>query len=99
VKLEPLGLDALEIAWRLVEAEEHSSGYDQLVALARHLVTHNPSFIILLPVERIAKLMGCDRTMVGRYRKKAVAERVIEEVERYIPQRTATRFKVLPLPD
>lgn len=96
VTLQSLGPDALETAWRLVEAEEHSSGYNQLVALARHLEASNSGCAILLPVERIAKLIGCDRTMVGRYRRKAVAERVIEEVGRYIAQRTATQFRVLP---
>lgn len=96
-KLEPLGPDALEIAWHRVEEEEYPCRYNQLVALARHLDRASPGCPILLPVERIAKLMGCDRTTVGKYRKIAVAENIIEEVGTYIPQKIAKRYRVLPL--
>jgi serine/threonine protein kinase HipA of HipAB toxin-antitoxin module len=69
-----------------------------LLAVIRHLESQRPGCPILLPVERIGELMGCDRTLIGRLRKRAIAEGYIQEIERYIAHQKATRFKVLRLP-
>jgi len=69
--------------------------YDKFLALIRHLECQRPGSLILLPVVRIGKLIGCDSTLVGRHRKRAIAEGIIQEVEKYIPHEKATRFKVI----
>jgi len=91
------GLDPLDSAWEKANAEDHYYSYEKLLALIRHLAP-STDCTILLPVERIGKIMGCDRTLIGRHRKRAIAEGYIQEVEKYIPHQKATRFKVLRLP-
>jgi hypothetical protein len=91
--------DPLDSAWEEVKRENHWFTYDKLLAVIRHLESQRPGCTILLPVERIGGLMGCDWTLVGRHRKRAIAEGYIQEVEKYIRhQKKATRFKVLRLP-
>jgi Bifunctional DNA primase/polymerase, N-terminal/Primase C terminal 1 (PriCT-1) len=92
-------LDPLDAAWEKAKVEGHYYAYDKLLALIRHLECQRPGFTILLPVERIGRLLDCDRTLVGRHRKKAIAEGIIQEAEKYIPHQKATRFKVLRLPN
>ena len=91
-------LDPLETAWEKAKAEGHWCAYDKLLALIRHLEIQRPGFTMLLPVERIGKLLGCDRTLVGRHRMRAIAEGYIEEVGDYIPHQKAKQYKVLKLP-
>jgi hypothetical protein len=90
-------LDPLDTAWEKARAENHYYAYEKLLALIRHLAPSSDC-TILLPVERIGKLIGCDRTLIGRHRKRAIADGFIQEVEKYIPQQKATRFKLLKLP-
>jgi hypothetical protein len=90
------GPDPLESAWAKAKVEGHWYAYDKLLAVIRHLESQRPGCPILLPVERIGKLIGCDPRLVGRHRKRAIAQGVIQEVEKYIPHQKATRFKVLP---
>ena len=90
-------LDPLDAAWEKAKAENHWYAYDKLLAVIRHLESQRPGCPILLPVERIGALMGCDRTLIGRHRKRAVSEGYIQEIEKYIPHQKATRFKVLRL--
>jgi hypothetical protein len=89
--------DPLESAWEKAKAENHWYTYDKLLALIRHLASDS-NCTILLPVERIGELMECDRTLICRFRRRAVAAGFIEEVEKYIAHQKATRFKVLRLP-
>jgi hypothetical protein len=93
------GPDPLQEAWTKVEAEGHVYSWDKFVALIRHLHSSRSGLPILLPVERIGKLIGCDRTLIGRHRRKAVALGVIEEVGRYVPKATATQYRVLMVPE
>jgi putative DNA primase/helicase len=90
--------DPLDVAWENVKVEGHWYAYDKLLSLIRHLESQRPGCSILLPVVRIGKLIGCDRTLVGRHRKRAIADGYIQEVEKYIAHEKATRFKVLRLP-
>jgi hypothetical protein len=90
-------LDPLDAAWEKAKVEGHWYAYDKMLSLIRHLAA-GPGCVILLPVERIGRLLDCDPTLVGRLRKKAIAEGFIEEAEKYIPHQKATRFKVLRLP-
>jgi hypothetical protein len=92
------GLDPLDSAYEKVQAESHWYSYDKFLAVIRHLEAQRPGYFILLPVERIGKLIGCDPRLVGRHRKRAIAEGVIQEVEKYIPHQRSTRFKVLTRP-
>jgi len=93
------GPDPLQEAWTKAEAEEHVYSWDKFLALLRHLHYSRPGLPILLPVERIAKLIRCDRTLIGRHRRKAVALGWIEEVVRYVPKETATQYRVRLLPE
>jgi hypothetical protein len=90
-------LDPLVTAWAKADAENHYYAYEKLLALIRHLAS-GPGCSILLPVVRIGELMGCDRTLIGRHRKKAIEEGYIQEVEKYIRHQKATRFRVLRFP-
>jgi hypothetical protein len=94
-KLPVGGPDPLDSAWANAKAENHWYSYDKFLALIRHLECQRPGSLILLPVVRIGKLIGCDSTLVGRHRKRAIAEGIIQEVEKYIPHEKATRFKVI----
>ncbi len=100
-KQPPGSLDPLGLAWEDAKAEGHYYAWDKFLALVRHLHKQRPEDTLLLPVERIGKLIGCDHTLVSRFRRKAVADGLIQEVERYVAHELATRFKVLraPLPD
>jgi hypothetical protein len=96
----PGGPDPLEEAWAKAEAEgPYYSSWEKFLALIRHLHASRPGLSILLPVERIGKLIGCDRSLIGRHRKRAIAQGLIREVKGYIAHQTATLFMVLNLPE
>ncbi len=89
------GLDPLELAWEKAKVENHPTTYGKFLALIKHLDHHLGATSILLPVEKVGNLIGCDHVLVGRHRKRAVRDSLIKEVERYIPHHKATRFIVL----
>jgi Bifunctional DNA primase/polymerase, N-terminal/Primase C terminal 1 (PriCT-1) len=93
------GPDPLGAAWQKVRAEEHFSRFSRFQALIRHLHVDRPGSAILLPVERIADLLGCDRTLISRYRARAIKAGWIEEAEPYIARKKATSFRVIGLPE
>jgi hypothetical protein len=90
--------DPLDVAWERARAENCWHAYDKVLAIIRHLGSDRPGCPILLPVERIGKLVGCDRTLVGRCRKRAIDDGFIKETERYVAHQKATQFTVLKLP-
>ena len=90
------GPDPLEIAWRAVLAETHASNFRKFCTLAQHLQLARPGLPIALPLERIGALMGVDRTLVGRYRKRAVSDGLLRQVKPYIAHKMAGLFKVVP---
>jgi hypothetical protein len=92
------GLDPLDLAWKEAEAEGHYYAWEKFLAIIRHLYTQNPGALLLLPLERIGRLIGCDHTLVSRFRRKAIAAGFIQEAERYVAHELATKFKVLSLP-
>jgi hypothetical protein len=99
-RYSPGGPDPLEEAWAKADAEgPFYCSWDKFLALIRHLHASRPGLPILLPVVRIGKLIGCDRTLVGRHRQRAISLGLIREVKAYIPHETATLFMVLALPD
>jgi putative DNA primase/helicase len=91
----PGGPDPLEEAWAKADAEGHHYSYCKFVALIRHLHDSRPGLPIMLPVVRIGKLIGCDRTLIGRHRKRAIEQGLIQESGKYIAHERATRFKVI----
>ena len=97
-KYPPGGPDPLDEAWQKAAAENHFRSYDKFLALVRHLDASRPGQTILLPVVRIGVLIRCDRTLVGRHRRRAIAEGVMEQVEEYIPHQKATRFRRIAPP-
>ena len=98
-RYSPGGPDPLEEAWAKAHAEGHLSSWEKFLALIRHLRASRPGLPILLPVERIGKLIGCDRSLIGRHRRRAVAQGLIREVKSYIAHQTATLFMVVNLPE
>lgn len=88
------GPDPLERAWECVLAEPHVTTYQKLLALARHLQNARPGLPIALPLVRIGKHMGCDWTLVRRYRQRAQSEGFIVQVKPYLRNRMAAQFAV-----
>jgi len=95
----PGGPDPLEEAWAKADAERHFCTWEKFLALLRHLHESRRGLPILLPVERIGKLIGCDRTLVGRHRKRAISLGFIREAKAYIAHQTATLFMVITPPE
>jgi len=93
----PGGPDLLEAAWQKVLSERHATTYQKILALAQHLQLARPDFPIALPLERIAGLMGCNWTLVRRYRQRAVSEGLLIEVKKCIWKKMAALF-VVPSP-
>jgi putative DNA primase/helicase len=93
-----IGPDPVQAAWKKTAAEGRHSMYGRFISLARNLQRAQPELPILLPVVLVSQLMGCDRSLMTRFRKRAIRTGVMEVVEEYVPRRKATTFKVL-LPD
>ena len=90
-------LDPLDAAWEKCKDEKLWYAYEKLLALIRHLAS-GLGCTVLLPVERIGKLLSCDPTLIGRLRNRAIADGYIQEIAKYIPHQRATRFKVIKIP-
>jgi hypothetical protein len=88
------GPDPLERAWQCVLAEPHNTTYQKLLALARHLQIARPGLPIALPLVRIGEHMGCDWTLVRRYRQRAESKGLIVQVKPYVAKRMAALFDV-----
>lgn len=98
-RYSPGGPDPLDEAWEKADAEGHYCTWEKFLALIRHLHASRPGLPILLPEERIGKLIGCDRSLIGRHRKRAVAQGLIREIKSYIAHQTATLFAVVSPPE
>lgn len=94
-KCATFGPDPLESAWQKVKAEKHRSNYPRFVSLAKHVQQQQPGRPILLPVVRVAQLMGLDRSRMTAFRRRAKSEGVMEEVQEYVPRLWATLFRVV----
>lgn len=92
------GPDPLETAWGIVLSESHRRGFEQFVALARHLQLARPGLPIALPLIRIGDLMECDWTQARRWRKKAISEGWLRLKERYIPHVKAALYTFHEIP-
>jgi putative DNA primase/helicase len=89
-----VGPDPLEAAWQQVLCEKHRTLYSRFVSLARHAQRSQIGVPILLPVVHVGKIMDCHRTLVSRFRRRALRTGVMEVVGEYVPRRKATSFKV-----
>ncbi len=70
-----------------------TEGYRDFLSLAGWLQVAVGSAEILLPVEKIAVLLGCKHMSVSRYRRWAIKDGFLREVEAYqVKQRKATKF-------
>jgi hypothetical protein len=88
----PGGLDPLEVAWDAVRKERHFSRYERFLALAGALQAARPDQPIALPLERIAKLLGCHFNLISRFRRRAMEAGLLTLVAYHIPHRKATLF-------
>jgi hypothetical protein len=86
----------LGTAWKKVLNEPHSRGYEQFLALARHLQLARPGQSIALPLESIGKQMDCHRTQVGRWRRRAEREGWLILHEKYIRNKKAALYFFSP---
>jgi hypothetical protein len=91
-RYEPGGPDPLQQAWATVMKESHTRGFEQFLALCRHLQTARPSLPIALPLERLGGHLGVDWTQVRRWRRRAVNEGKLQPAECYIPHRKAALY-------
>jgi hypothetical protein len=78
------GPDVLARAWAKVEKREFATTYEKLLALFRQLQKDLPGQPVALPVERIAFHLGCDWSLVRRYRQRAVRDGFIVLAKAYI---------------
>lgn len=89
------GPDPLETAWAKVEAKLHFSREGKLLSLARHLQEARPNMPIALPQVRIGQSLGCDPTLVSRYRRRLVDKGHIHLLKESVPRRYAGFYVVL----
>jgi len=93
MRYSPGGPDPLQAAWQATEGKSYRSRYEHFVELARQLQLVRPGQSIALPLVRISQLIGCDWTMVGRYRKQAVKAGLLVQTEPYVPHRRAAQYR------
>lgn len=89
----PGGPDLLENAWTAIR-QESSENYEQFVALSRELQLIRPEYPIVLPLKRIAVLMGCVWESVRGYRRQAIRDGLLYQVSDPIPHRRAAEYRV-----
>jgi hypothetical protein len=92
------GPDPLERAWQAIGGTVYKSKYDHFVALFNQLQIQRPGKEIALPLERIAALFECDRSLIGHFRRKAVSDGKLELIDRYVVRRRAATFRVVGIP-
>jgi hypothetical protein len=90
----PGGPDPLEQAWQAIQGETHDSRYEQFVSLVCQLQRSRPGQPVALPLQRIAKLMGCHWTTVRGYRMDATKLGLMRKVADPIPHRRAAQYQV-----
>ena len=72
----------------------YGSRYEQFIALFRDLQRSRPERPIVLPLVRIAALMGCSWESVRGFRQKAAKTGLIYQVGDPTPHRKAAQFRV-----
>jgi len=88
------GPDPLEQAWKEVQAETHESRYARFASLVCQLQRIRSEYPVVLPLKRIAALMGCAWESVRGYRKDAVATGLLYKVADPTPHRRAAEYRV-----
>ena len=78
------GPDVLALAWAKIEKAEFATTYEKVVELFRQLQRDLPGRPVALPLERIALHLGCDWTLVRRYRARAVVDGHLTLVKPYV---------------
>ncbi len=90
----PGGPDVLARAWAAIEAQLYASTYERVLALFWQLQLMLPGQPVALPVVRIAEHLGCDWTLVRRYRQRAEADGFIRRVTSYVYKQKAAMFEI-----
>jgi hypothetical protein len=72
---------------------EYSSKYTEFISLAAHLQRRHPDRATPLPTKRLGEILGCDRTMVGRYRDWAEDAGFLSLVKAYKPREDAAEYR------
>ncbi len=88
------GPDVLDLAWTKVCSEDHQTIEAKLLAIIWHLSQALHGQAIALPLERIAEHIGCDWTLIRRYRRRAVESGLIRPVSPCIPHKVAATFEI-----
>jgi len=76
----------------MVELEEHFSTEAKFRAIVLQLSIELSGQPVALPLKRIAGHLGCDWTLIRRYRQRAVDTGMIRKVGRAIPHLKAAMF-------
>lgn len=90
----PGGPDLLETAFTTIQKETHNSSYEQFASLFRELQRIRPGHPVVLPLQRIAGLMGCVWESVRGYRQQAMRAGLLYQVSDPIPHRRAAEYRV-----
>jgi hypothetical protein len=92
------GPDVLEVAVELLAEGNHQSLRDKFAHLCMILQRLLGDGMIILPCERIGESLGCDYSLVARFRRKAVAEGWLRQERPSIMQKQAAKFRVIANP-
>jgi hypothetical protein len=89
------GPDVLDLAWEKVRLEDHDTTEAKFCAIVRYLAEALPGKPVALPLERIAGHIGCNWTLIRRYRRRAIERGLLQECEPCIPHRKAALYEVI----
>jgi hypothetical protein len=88
------GPDPLERAFAAIQSQHFPSRYARFLGLARELQRARPGLAVVLPLVRIAELLGCHSTLISRYRRRAQANGALELAGCYVKLQRAAQFRV-----
>jgi len=94
MRFEAGGPDPLQAAWQRIQGAIYPSLKAKFHALCEELQRGRANMPIVLPVQRIANLMGVSWQMASIYRRQLARDGVIELVETYVPHRRAGKYRV-----
>ncbi|HUA98401.1 MAG TPA: bifunctional DNA primase/polymerase, partial [Terracidiphilus sp.] len=97
-RYESGGPDVLEVAVELLAEGNHQSLRDKFAQLCIILQRLLGDGMIILPCQRIGESLGCDYSLVARFRRKAVAEGWLRQERPPIMQKQAAKFRVIADP-
>lgn len=97
-RYESGGPDVLEVAVELLTEGNHQSLRDKFARLCMILQRLLGDGMIILPCQRIGESLGCDYSLVARFRRQAVVAGWLRQERPSIMQKQAAKFRVIADP-